>query len=322
MHIAHALLAAATLAMSATPVFAQQTISVASTPQGSMSYAVATTIAKLMNEKLGFLARVQPKGGAATIAALNAGNTDFYLNNAAEARMAHFGAGIYEGRPHPNLMIAAMVFPLRVALAVPNDSKVKSIPQLKGLRMGNRFTSNTIIQVLQDALLANGGLKQSDMINRPYPNFIPAGDDMARGRLDVAFVTPGTAAVQQQHAMLQSRGGIRFLPMDRSPDALARQTAIFPESFVLTLDPAPGLPGVIGPTPVMAYPHFFTVGQHVPERIVHDVVKAMHENKDELVKGFVGFKLFDPKGMAPATRVPYHPGALAFYKDKGIAPAN
>jgi uncharacterized protein len=314
-----ALLVAATVFAFAThSANAQQTYSLGSTKQGSLSYAVSATVAKLMNEELGLLARVQPKGGAANNAALQSGDMAFNVINAAESRMAHYGKDVYEGRPHDNLMIAAMVFPLRVSIAVPNDSPIKSLKEVKGLKMGYKFTNNAIIQFVQSAILANAGLKQSDMKNHPYPNYIPAGDDMARGRLDVALVTPGTGASKQQHAMLKSRGGLRFLPLDTSPEALARQREVYPESFIITLQPSPAIPGVVGPTPVLAYPHFLTVGKHVPADIVYKVVKMMHGSKEKLVQGFVQFQQFDPSNMAPKTSVPYHPGALKFYKEAGI----
>jgi len=156
------------------------------------------------------------------------------------------------------------------------------------------------------------------MKNYPYPNYIPAGNDMARGRLDVALVTPGTGASKQQNAMLKSHGGLRFLPLETTPEALARQRKVYPESFTLTLQPSPATPGVVGPTPVIAYPHFLTVSRHTPADVVYKVVKLMHRSKEKLAQGFVQFKNFDPNNMAPSTSVPYHPGAVKFYKEAGI----
>lgn len=312
------LFATAVIALVAGPANAQQTYSLGSTKQGSLSYAVSATIAKLMNEELGLLARVQPKGGAANITAIQSGTMAFNVNNAAESRMAHYGKDVYEGRPHNNLMIAAMVFPLRVSIAVPNDSPIKTLKGIKGLKMGYKFSNNAIIQFVQSAILANAGVKQSDMQNRPYPNYIPAGNDMARGRLDVALVTPGTGASKQQHAMLKARGGLRYLALETTPEALARQRKVYPESFTMTLQPSKAIPGIVGPTPVIAYPHFLTVSRHVPADVVYKVVKLMHRSKKKLVSGFIQFQRFDPNNMAPKTSVPYHPGAVKFYKEAGI----
>ena len=317
----HILLAAGAIALAAGSASAQKTYSLGSTKQGSLSYAVSATVAKLMNEELGLLARVQPKGGAANITAIQSGDMAFNVNNAAESRMAHYGKDVYEGRPHNNLMIATMVFPLRVSIAVPNDSPIKALKDIKGLKMGYKFSNNAIIQFVQSAILANAGIKQSDMKNRPYPNYAPAGNDMARGRLDVALVTPGTGASKQQHAMLKAH-------VDRceaqgcarpGPEALARQRKVYPESFTMTLQPSKAYPGVVGPTQVIAYPHFLTVSRHAPTDVVYKVVKLMHRSKKKLVAGFIQFERFDPNNMAPKTSVPYHPGAVKFYKEAGIS---
>ena len=51
------------------------------------------------------------------------------------------------------------------------------------------------------------------------------------------------------------------------------------------------------------------------------MVKALHDNKPMLVSTFKPFVLFNPKHMAtPIEGVPFHPGALKYYKEIGIAP--
>lgn len=299
---------------------AQKTYSVGTNKQGSLSYSSGTTIAKLLNQKAGILARVKPGGGSSSIVPqLNAGKVDFAINNPAESRFAYFGTGTFKGRPHPNFRLVGVMYPLRITLAVPFDSKIKRVSDAKGLRMGYKFTAQTILQFVQSALLANGGLKQSDMQNTPYSRYVPTGTDMARGKLDIAVVAPGSGGSKKQHAMLKSRGGIRFLSIDTSPAAIARMNAVYPEVFPLVIKPSKRMPGVIGPTTVMAYPFFLTAGAHVPDDIVYKAVKAMYGNKEFMAKSFGAFNRFDPRKMRYAnTKVPYHSGAEKFYKEMGL----
>ena len=65
----------------------------------------------------------------------------------------------------------------------------------------------------------------------------------------------------------------------------------------------------------MAYSVFFTTNDKMPDDVVYSVVKMLHEGKDELVKGQPVFRNFDPKGMNEEIGVPWHPGAIKFYKE-------
>ena len=211
-----------------------------------------------------------------------------------------------------------MVYPLRIDLVVPNDSPIKTIADAKGARMGNKFTAQTILQFIQSALLANGGLTQGDMKNTPYSRYVPTGNDMARGKLDIATVAPGSGASKKQHAILKSRGGLRFLSLDPSTAAVKRMQAVYPESFLMTIHPSPATPGVLGPTRLIAYPYFLTAGAHVSSDVISKVVKTMHANKAYLKAANSRFNLFEPSKMKAKSPVAFHPGALKAYKELGI----
>src|SRR5436305_1521863 len=97
----------------------------------------------------------------------------------------------------------------------------------------------------------------------------------------------------------------------KRPSSELRLTAV---AFPLTL-------GVIGPTTIMAYDIFFSTNAKTPDELVYDVVKTLHSNKEELVKGQPVFKDFDPNRMTEEIGVPWHPGAIKFYKEIGQWPA-
>jgi len=314
------LMAAAVAAMAAGPAAAQKVYAIGTNKQGSLAYSSGTAISKLMNLKGGVKMRVRPGGGSFSIVPqMNTGQVDFGINNAAESRFAYSGTGTFEKKgPQKNFRMVGVMFPLKSTLAVPFDSKIKTICDAKGARMGYKFTAQTILQLTQSALLATCGLKQEDMVNTPYSRYTPSGDDMARGKQDIAIIVPGTAASKKQHAMLRSRGGLRFLSIDDSPKAVAGMHQWYPETYVTTIHPSKRTPGVVGPTKVMTYPFFLTVGAHVPDDVVYRIVKTMAANKKDLVKSHGAFGGFDAKRMYyKNTTVPYHPGALKFYKEIG-----
>ena len=58
----------------------------------------------------------------------------------------------------------------------------------------------------------------------------------------------------------------------------------------------------------MAYNIFFTTNDKMPDDVVYNIVKMLHESKDELVKGQPVFRNFDPKAHDRRNRRAVAPG--------------
>ena len=66
--------------------------------------------------------------------------------------------------------------------------------------------------------------------------------------------------------------------------------------------------------------YFSARGWDVPDDVVYKFVKTMYHEKPELVKILAAFKGYDPQHMARPHPMPYHPGAIKFYKEAGLWP--
>ncbi|MEQ1731289.1 MAG: TAXI family TRAP transporter solute-binding subunit, partial [Vicinamibacterales bacterium] len=71
---------------------------------------------------------------------------------------------------------------------------------------------------------------------------------------------------------------------------------------------------------IMAYNIFFTTHEKMPEDVVYNLVKALHASKATLVSGHPIFNDFEPGRMTEEIGVPYHAGAIKFYKEIGQWP--
>jgi len=56
----------------------------------------------------------------------------------------------------------------------------------------------------------------------------------------------------------------------------------------------------------------------VSDELVYKITKAIVEHNDKLGASFGAFKNAKSATMAPANAMPYHPGALRYYKEAGI----
>lgn len=298
---------------------AQQVRVIASNPQGSVFFQASSIIGKLLDEKLKMQVRVQPTGGSSTyIPQLNNGEVDFGFTNVDDSMTSFKGTGNFK-RPSPNLRLMAVTFPLTLGVVVPNDSPIKTIADLKGKRLPSGYNAQTTGRVLQDAVLATDGLTMKDVVGVPTQSLFSGVDLLGEGKVDAATIAMGVAQLRQAQANLSSRGGLRFIDMKATPPALAAIRKILPARPML-IQPAAHTVGVTVPTTVLAYSIFFSTYEKMPEELVYNIVKTLHANKDALVAGHPVFRGFEPKAMTEEIGVPWHPGAIRFYKEIGQWP--
>jgi len=314
-------LLSATILSCVVSVAQAQVVGLATNAQGSLYYSVGTAVAGVMQKKAGITTRVQPMSGSSAYAPLvNRGDVEFGLMNAIDVVNAFTGVDNFKGRVNPDLRLVGVMFALPIGIAVPNDSPAKSIKDLKGLRMPSEFTAQSTIRAVQDAALATGGLSTEDMKGFPVSDYVKGMSALGEGKVDVALMCVGCATAQEVNVNLAAHGGLRFLPLNDTPEAVTAMRKVFPSAYSKIFQPSPAAPGVIVPTRLMVYSAFLVSSKHVSGDLVHKAVKAIYENKDELVATSAPMKSFDPKAMAEANPVPYHPGAEKFYKEVGEWP--
>lgn len=295
-----------------------QTYGLGTSPVGTLTYSAGSAIATVAAQKAGLQVRVQPYSGTTTVVPLvNSGEVDFSLINVLEAEQASTGTGVFKGRKNPNVRVVAVIFPLHTGIFVRKDSPIRTIKDLKGHALPVGYSSQAIIRVLQDGVLAAGGLTDKDVKGVPVPNIVRGADDFASGKADAFFFALGSSKVAEADA---SVGGIRILPLDNTPQALAAMRRFVKPAYISTVQPRPNLAGVLGPTPVMSYDYLIVASAKASENVVYKVTKALHDSKETLAATFGAFHEFDPVHMAKPQPVEYHPGAVRFYKEIGQWP--
>ena len=294
---------------------AAQTYSIGSNPQGSLAYATAAGIAKVANENAGLKARVVPQGGPViTIPLVDKGELDFSITLSVALGFAKQGRAMFRNRPQDNIYIAAALFPLRVCFFVRRDSDIRTIADLKGRRLGTRYTKQKIVQITGAAQLATAGLTYKDVAGVPVPNGVRQVDDFVAGRIDAATWSLTSGKTRQAHAAV----GIRVLSLPDTPSSLAALQKVAPGTIIETIRPGPRFPGVEGPTNIHAGPFLITAGSKTPNAVVYKLVQAIFENKKKLVASHASFEGLNPSKMNLDIGIPYHPGSIRFFKDKGM----
>jgi TRAP transporter TAXI family solute receptor len=304
----------ALLAATLVPSAHAGTVGVGTMAQGTVSFSTGSVLAKVMNEKMGLEARVQPNSGETVLVPLiNNGELDFGIANILEAVEAYQGVNDFAGRPQKNLRIAAVLYPLRTALFVRKDSGITKTADLKGKRVTFGFSAMGTINTVMKSLLANSGLTENDIKPVLVPNVVKGAEQFLNGRADAFFFAVGAAKVSEVNASIP----LRALPMEDSPEAVKRFNDIFPDGYLFEVPPLPNFAGVLQPTKVLAYDNLLLTGTHVSDDLAKAVAAGLAQHKDALAAGFPLFRGLDPNRIyLEGTRVPFHPGVVAWAKSR------
>jgi TRAP transporter TAXI family solute receptor len=297
-----------------------KTLGIGTTGPGSLTHSTGSAIARIVADKTGLQMRIQPHGGNnVAVPATNAGEVDFTVASNYELHDAMAGTGIYKGQVLSDLRAVCVLMPLRNTFWVQKDSPIKTLKDLKGKRVPGVFASQKIVGLLTTALLANAGLTWDDVKMVPVPNVLRNADDFAANRVDAFFFAIGSGKVREVGAKV---GGLRGLPVDPSPEAMARARKIVPVIYPLTVEPSKANYGILEPTIISANDFIFITSTKVSEDIVYQITKAIYGGKKAMLASFKPLgATFAQENMAkilPAGE--YHPGAIKFYKEVGLWP--
>ena len=288
-----------------------RTVAIASNLAGTGAHALASGLAAVASRATPIAAKVQPYNGPnAWMPLLESGEVEFGIINILDSYMASTGTGNYK-KAYPMIrIVSGGVFPFTGSLMVRDKSEIKRPIDLKGKRMAWDFGGHAITQTWQNAAMEVSGLKPSDVVQVRFSNLNDAIRGVPEGKVDATFAAIGIGINEEANAMEP----IRFLSLpvgDASNKILAKYGGT-----IVKQDP---VTGIRGDTNVIGYPLHLASSTKVSERVVGTLLKAWWDNHAELQSIHPQFKKWtkDVQAITNFT-VPYHPGAVKFYRDAGV----
>ena len=317
------LLIASLIVLGATVAWAQmpRLVSIGTPPPGSLLYAVGSGLAKVVSGGAPFPMAVQPYSGTSTFFPIvNKGEVDFGVVNAVDLGMAYHGperlkVGGRNPFPHtPNARLVMRGSLIMGSLVVRKDSPIKTVQDAKGKRVTGEYPAHLAVWYNVFAALANGGLTWNDVRVVPVPAVNDGIDALVQGRADASMHAVGSAKTKEADAAV----GIRYVSLDCSPQGEERIKKTIPGYYLLTLK-AGSFTGIIDDTCVFAYDMYFLTHKALPDAVAYAALKAVWENIDQLPPIHPTFKQWTrQRAVSPDVTIPYHPGAVAFYREHGV----
>ena len=223
---------------------------------------------------------------------------------------AYQGIDLFEGEKVPNLATIGTLYPEVVQIAVSKDSGIKSIADFKGKRIsvgaagsGVEFNAK---QVLEGYGLTFNDIKKSNL------SFKESADGIQNGTLDGCFIVAGVpnAALQE----LAFTAGLELIPVDT---ATAKKIAGRYSFYTIETIPGGTYKGTDNDVQALAIKATLAVSAKLDEDTVYDMTKCLFENLDKLGASHAKGKEVSIAQAVTGVSVPFHPGAVRYYKEKG-----
>src|SRR3954465_280042 len=285
-----------------------QAVGFATLPPGTLNHTPASAVAKVLNEKAGINMLVQPTAGDNVIIPMvNRGESIMGIANAPETAMA-----IKESKQN-EVRILAVAHTLQTAFFVRKDSALKTIADMKGKRVTLGYSAMRTIDLLSRAMLASGGLSERDVRPVLVPNVVRSADDFASGAADMFFFAFGGPKVREVDASLP----LRVLEIDEQGMAAARKGT--PYGFLTSVQPGPIYIGVEKPMKVYSFDNLFLVNAKTSDEVAYKILDTLEKNKPDLIAVQPVLRAFSAANGYKQYDIPYHPGALKYYKEHNIS---
>jgi TRAP transporter TAXI family solute receptor len=296
-----------------------KSVTIGTNPAGTVYFALASGIAKVVSGGAGFQMVVQPHAGTSTMLPLiNSGEMEFGIQNGVDLWLAYRGPAQQIGGRNPfahtpNVRLVMRGAPLMVGLLVRKDSPMKTVHDVKGKRFTGEYRAHLAVWYNMFGHLSSAGLTWNDVKVVPVNTVNDGVDALLQNRADVTQHALNSAKVKEADAAV----GVRHISDDCSPAGEARMKKAVPGYYPRVVKPG-AITGIVEDTCVVAYDTYFFAGKAVPDQVVELALKAVWEGSEQLVPIHPMFKEWtQDRAVDPEASIPYHPGAIRFYQERG-----
>ena len=286
-------------------------------PAGGSWYPFGAKMAEMWGKQIeGITASSGPGGGVGNMRDINRGNAEVGWTFGNTAYDGYSGKGPFK-EPLKNVMWLANLYPGILQTAVPKNSPIKSYKDLADKRLSPgklTFSGNIAFEKLLKlyGITYEDVKKKGGQIHRVgYSDSVALMKDR---HIDV-FVGL-TTAPNASYLALEFEPGIRFL--GTSEEIAAKFVQQNPGFVKAKITPSV-YKSVSEPVLTIAAPTVLIINKSVSSDLAYKLAKVLWENHGELVKVNKFWENVKLADAAEGAAIPIHPGAMKYYKEKGVA---
>ncbi len=313
------------LLLATTLSFAQDKKSyvVATASAGGTFYPVGVAIATLVTDKLGpegiSMSAITSAGSGENVQLLKNHEADFGILQGLFGLMAWQGKGKYEGKPEKEMRSVTMLWEnVEHFVLFKEYAKNNNIMDLKNIK-GEKFSigkRGSGTETSGKTILSALGFNMSDDFNYEHLGYSASAtamqDNLVLGMNIPAG--PPVSAITQAYATI---GADKVTVLDFTDAQLEEIGKTYPvwSRYII---PAGTYPGQEVDIKTIAQPNFLAVRPDMSDDDVFKILETIYSNLDFLHKMHKATEAIKLERAISGLPVPLHPGAVKFYKSKGI----
>jgi len=318
MKLIHALAAGLALALSAGGVSAQQTkqLSIATGGTGGVYYPLAGGFGSIIAKELpGVTATAQVTGGSvANLQLIAAGKADACFTQVDAAWEAINGTGKFSSKVPVRALV--VMYPNQMQVVTVEGTGVTKVEDMKGRRISTGAPGSAT-EIFAFRVLEAAGLDPDKDIKKERLSAAESVNALKDKKIDAFFFVAGvpTAAVTDLAATPGTK--IKMIDIAQYRDKMnAKHGPLYAEQVI----PKTAYTGMEADNKNLSVWNIMAVTESFPEDMAYNLTKIMLEKREDLAKVHS-----EGAGIKPELQsvkragVPFHPGALRYFKEKGIS---
>ncbi len=292
----------------------QQRISVATGGMGGVYYPMGGAIAAVITK---YVPKVE---AAAEVTAASVDNCKLVAAKKSDLAIV-MGDVVYEswagtGKFKEKLPLAnlAVLYPNVMHIVAPQAKGMKKVADLKG-RTISTGSPGSGVEFMALRILEADGINPDKDVRRDRLGASESAGALKDGKIDAFFWCGGvpTAAVLDLAASPGMK--LSFIP---NKDAIEKMTAKYGPVYYPGTIPKGAYLGIEADVPVAAVANLLICHEALDEKFVYDMLAAIFDHRDELVAVHKQAESIVLKEAVIGSPIPFHKGALKYYKDKGL----
>jgi len=299
----------------AAPVQAQN-LSIATGGTGGVYYPLGGGIAAALSKYVpGMDATAEVTGGSVdNLKLVGSGKPYIGMTMSDAAQDALKGEDKFKGKPL-DVRTLMIMYPNRMHVVTVESTGIKSMADLKGKRVSTG-SPGSATEVMAFRLIEAAGLDKDKDLKRERLGVAESVNAVKDRKLDAFFWVGGlpTAAVTD----LASTPGMTIQMIDHA-SLVSKMNATHGNLYIEDTIPSSMYKGMTGDNKQASVMNVLVANQKMDDKTAYEIVKTIFEKRDDLIavhKEAEQFKLENQK--ADASPVPFHPGAVRYFTERGL----
>jgi len=293
-----------------------QNISIATGGTGGVYYPLGGGMAAMLSKYVpGIQATAEVTGGSvANLQLIGTGKPYLGMTMADATLDAYKGEDKFKGKPVPVRTLLIM-YPNRMHVVTIEGTGINSLKDLKGKRVSTG-SGGSATEVMAFRVIEAAGLDKDKDMKRERLGAAESVDAIKDRKIDAFFWVGGlpTAAVTD----LANTPGVKIKMIDHS-DVVAAMNKKYGNLYVKDVIGKDVYRGMDKDNHIATVNNLLVANENMDAKTAYSIVKAVFDHKDDLVrthKEAENIKLENQK--KDASPVPWHPGAVKYFAEKGI----